>query len=98
MERRRTVTINMLTALLHATALGTDARHALTIAQLGQVATWRPRYEPLDMTILRELATEYAQDILVLDQQRAANKKQIRQIVRRYSGAHPALVRGSRQR
>lgn len=50
------------------------------------------------MTILRELATEYAQDILVLDQQRAANENQIRQIVRRYSGAHPALVRGSQQR
>lgn len=81
LNRRRTVTINMLTALLRANALGVDARHALTIAQLRQVAAWRPRHEPLDMTILRELATQYAQDILVLDQQRVANEKQIRQIV-----------------
>lgn len=66
--KQRTGLINRLTALLRANDLGVDARHPLKPAQITKIANWRTRQEPSNDQALREIATDYAKDILALDQ------------------------------
>lgn len=88
--RERTATVNSLTALVRTEALGVDARKALTVSQLRQIAGWRTRLaEPIDVAVARVEATRLARHALGLSDQAAVNGGQIQALVRQ---AAPELL------
>ena len=80
LQTRRTATINVLTAHLRVHDLGLDVRRALTAAQIRTIAAWRPRHESPTLTALRQIAVDYARDILALDTKLAANHRHLDQL------------------
>lgn len=77
--RERTATVNSLTALVRTGALGVDARKALTVSQLRQIAGWRTRLaEPIDVAVARVEATRLARHALGLSDQAAVKPARFR--------------------
>ena len=83
LQTHRTATINALTAHLRVHDLGLDARTALTAAQIRTIAAWRTRDEAPTQAALRQIAVDYARDILALDEKLAANHQTLDQLTTR---------------
>lgn len=81
MTTERTATINALTALLRAFALGSDARKALTGAQIAEVAKWRARAEDFAIHIARAEAIRLAKRIIALGEEIAQNTTTTTQLI-----------------
>lgn len=80
--RECTAAINALTALVRTEDLGVDARKALTMSQVRQIAAWRARSgEPVDVAVARVEATRLARKGLELRGQAKANERQLRDLV-----------------
>ncbi len=80
--RESTAGINALTSLLRTEELGVDARKALTMSQLRQVAAWRARTdEPIDVAVARAEATRLARKVLELREQAKTNEHRLRDLV-----------------
>lgn len=80
--RESTAAINALTALVRTEDLGVDARKALRIGQLQQIAAWRARTdEPIDVAVARVEATRLARQVLELREQAKANEHRLRDLV-----------------
>lgn len=78
----RTRAINALTALLRTYPLGIDTRQMLTSAQIATVAGWRKRSsEAIGVATARARATRLAHRINELEQELAANHRQLRDLV-----------------
>jgi len=77
MSREHTAAINALTALLRAFDLDVDARKALTVTQIKQVAKWRGRRECFDLATARTEAIRLAKQITTLAADLAKNSKAI---------------------
>lgn len=90
MARERTSHVNALTALLRTTALGVDARKPLTKTSIRQIASWRPRHEPLAASVARAEAVRLARRAIDLDHQLNANEKTITDLIKQ-SPASPLL-------
>lgn len=90
MTDERTAHINELTALVRTVELGIDARHALTAAQITQIARWRARNESLVHTVARAEATRLAKRITELDITIDDNLAQLTKVVKA-SPAAPLL-------
>lgn len=85
-NQQRTVTINMLTALLRTHDLGIDARTPLTAHHITQIAAWRPHpSDPEHLAILRTIAINHARDILNYNQRLTTNHNQLEPLVTRHS-------------
>lgn len=81
--RQRTATVNALTALVRIQDLGVDARKALSMRQLRQIAAWRSRVEePVDVAVARGEATRLARQSIDLGAQAATNTKQLHALVK----------------
>lgn len=80
----------MRTALVRTEALGIDARKALTVRQLRQLAAWRARSgEAVDVAVARVEATRLARRVLELRDGLRANERQLRDLVQQ---AAPSLL------
>jgi transposase len=80
--REATAAVNALTALVRTEDLGLDARRALTLAQLRQVAAWRARQgEAIDIATARAEATRLARQVLELRNQAKDNERRLRELV-----------------
>ena len=78
----RTATNNSLTALLRGYGLGIDARNALTLDQVREVASWRARpSDDIGLATIRAEAVREAVDVLHRDAELNANRKGLRQHV-----------------
>lgn len=73
MTRERTAAVNALTALVRRVRLGVEARHPLSCQQIGQIARWRGREEPIDMVIARAEAIRLATRVTALDDELGDN-------------------------
>src|SRR5699024_4788462 len=63
LARERTRAVNALTALLRTMDLGIDARRALGMKIINQIASWRSRKEPLHLATARAEAIRLAQRV-----------------------------------
>lgn len=82
MTREATASINALTALIRTEPLGVDARAALTVRQMRQIAGWRARSgEAIDVSVARAEAIRLAQHVLHLHERAKANERQLRDLV-----------------
>lgn len=81
MTGERTSAVNGLTALLRITALGMDARKALTGEKIIAVSKWRERDEALAEATARAEAIRLAKRIIDLDDQLKANVTRITELV-----------------
>lgn len=82
MNQERTRAINTLTALVRTIDIGVDARASLTGAQIRQIALRRPRSgEDIATATARDEATRLAKRVLTLDEQLAANRAAISELV-----------------
>lgn len=81
MTGERTATVNALTALLRAIALGIDARRPLRSKQILEISRWHPQQEPLAQATARAEATRLANRIVALDDELTANQKTITTLV-----------------
>ncbi|MEV6140594.1 hypothetical protein AB0L63_32055 [Nocardia sp. NPDC051990] len=81
MSTDRTRCVNSLTALVRAHALGIDARHPLTAAQIATIASWRSRNEPLGIATARTEAIRQARRIGDLDHQLKDNRQRLDALV-----------------
>jgi transposase len=81
MSAERTAAVNALTALLRVADLGIDARRPLASSQVTTIAAWRSRHEELAASIARAESVRLAKRVLALDQDLAANSKQIHDLV-----------------
>ncbi|WP_211883232.1 IS110 family transposase [Pseudarthrobacter albicanus] len=90
MTKDRTRSVNALNALVRSNDLGIDARKKLTGAQITEVSKWRTREEELSLSIARDEAVRLAKHALELDEQLAANEKQLDELVK-VSEAAPLL-------
>lgn len=90
MTKDRTRSVNALTALVRSNDLGLDARKALSKTQIREVSNWRGRNEELSLTVARAEAVRLAKHVLELDEQLAANERQLDELVR-VSEAAPLL-------
>lgn len=79
MTTQRTAAINALTALLRSFELGVDARTALTVTQIRQIAKWRPRGASMAVRIACAEAIRLARQITTLADELAKNAKAITQ-------------------
>lgn len=80
--REKTATGNALTALVRTQGLGIDARKALTMHRLRQIATWRARaIGAVDTRIERAEATRLARHVLDLRQQADVNAQQLQELL-----------------
>lgn len=82
MTTERTATINALTALLRVADLGIDARKPLTDKQVAEVARWRTRVEALATATARAEAVRLAKRVIDLDEELAANRASITELIR----------------
>jgi len=82
MSTQKTAAVNALTALLRTVNLGVDARKKLTGTLIGHAAGWRARHEDIGLAIARTDATRLAKQIITLERQLDANKKQIEQLIK----------------
>ena len=82
MTSERTATVNALTALLRAAALGIDIRKPLTAKQITEVAQWRARLEDLATHTARAEAVRLAKRVVELNQQLSANQTQMITLLR----------------
>lgn len=90
MTRESTAATNSLTALVRTEALGIDARTALTLRQLKQIAAWRARSgEAIDIAVARVEATRLARRVLELRDRLKTNERQLRDLVQQ---AAPSLL------
>lgn len=85
LQKRRTATINALTAHLRIHDLGIDARHSLTAAQIRTIAAWRPRNENPNHAHLRAIAVDYAQDISAIEQRIRTNTATLDQLTQHHA-------------
>lgn len=90
MSKDRTRSVNALNALVRGNDLGIDGRQKLTSAQIAEVSKWRSREEELSLSIARAEAVRLAKHVLALDEQLAANEKQLDDLVK-VSEAAPLL-------
>ena len=82
MTRESTTATNALTALVRTEALGTDARKALTLTQVRQIAAWRARSsDSVDTAVARAQATRLARRVLELRDDLKANERQVHDLV-----------------
>lgn len=77
MTTEKTAYSNALTALVRTTLLGIDARKALTITQVREIAHWRAREETIDLASARAEAGRLARRIEALKTELRANEKQM---------------------
>jgi len=89
MARQRTAAINSLTALLRTIELGIDARKAVTVKQIQQVAAWRPRQENVAARVSRAEAVRLAKQTLLLRELLDRNAKELGELA---SELTPALL------
>lgn len=73
--------INALTALVRSHDLGIDARRALTLTQIKQIAGWRQRSEPFGSATARTEAVRLAARVTQLDIDLKSNRRQLTSIV-----------------
>lgn len=90
MTDERTRTVNALTALVRAHALGVDARRPLSRATIAMIGQWRTRQEPVELVEARREAVRLARRVSVLDAEIADYGTRIRDLVRQ-SPAAPLL-------
>jgi transposase len=81
MTGERTRAVNALTALLRVHDMGIDARKPLTAEQIGVVARWHRRDEPIEQDTARVEAVRLARRIGALDVELTANKARIAELV-----------------
>jgi transposase len=81
MTSERTRAINALTALVRTIDLGIDARRPLTPRQLSTIAAWRDRAEDLSSVTCRREAVRLARRVQTLDDDLAANRAAITELV-----------------
>lgn len=77
----RTRAVNALTALVHITDLGMDARHPLGAKKIAGISRWRPREEDLAAATARTEAVRLAKRILTLDAEITDNMNRIGELV-----------------
>lgn len=85
MSGESTRAMNALNALVRGVDLGLDGRRKLTITQIRAVARWRPRNEPPATALARAEAVRLAAQVVALDLELRANKKQLRALVERHA-------------
>lgn len=81
LARERTRTINALTALLRTIDLGIDARRAVGMKIISQIASWRSRKEPLSLATARAEAIRLAQRVRQTHAEIARNDAQLASLV-----------------
>lgn len=81
MTAERTATVNALIALLRVVDLGIDARKAPTGKQIGEVARWRTRDEPLATLTARAEAVRLAKRAAALEEEIATNTTRMTELV-----------------
>jgi|SRR5690625_5249184 len=81
LARERTRAVNALTALLRTIDLGIDARRALGMRTINQIAAWRTRQESLKQATARTEAIRLAQRVRQTHTEIAQNDKQLSHLV-----------------
>jgi len=81
LARERTRVVNALTALLRTIDLGIDARRALGMKIISQIASWRSRKEPLHLATARAEAIRLAQRVRQAHAEILQNDKQLSNLI-----------------
>jgi len=81
LARERTRAVNALTALLRTIDLGIDARRALGMKIISQIASWRSRKEPISLAIARSEAIRLAQRVRQAHTEILQNDKQLSNLI-----------------
>src|SRR5699024_1454934 len=81
LARERTRAVNALTALLRTIDLGIDARRAVGMKVIRQIASWRSRKEPLGLATARAEAIRLAQRVRQTHAEIVRNDAQLASLV-----------------
>src|SRR5699024_6898121 len=81
LARERTRVVNDLTALLRTIDLGIDARRALGMKIISQIASWRSRKEPLHLATARAETIRLAQRVRQAHAEILQNDKQLSNLI-----------------
>lgn len=76
-SNERTAAINALIALLRVVDLGVDARGALTVGRIAEIAAWRSRTEELSIGVARAEAVRLAKRVRAADKELANATRQM---------------------